>query len=210
MRRVLQVGLAVLAIGCFETSDKGSDTGSSDGDGADGGSDGADGVGDGADGTGAGIDCDADYGTPPPDNGCVTATMSCGDSQIFDMAGAGSSRLDGRAYSSGGWACWPVTAGDYQGGERFIRFDHPGREDAPAVATIILESPCADLDLFAFWWESNSCPSSGAAPGECEADVDPGGGAVEIWNNSPRSYLIGVEAADGSEGPFRVTIQCEQ
>ena len=35
MRHLLQVGLVVLAIGCFETSDKGSDTGSSDGDGAD-------------------------------------------------------------------------------------------------------------------------------------------------------------------------------
>lgn len=209
-RSFLVLFLATLpATGCFETKDD--DTGGSSGEGGDGGADGgADGGdGTGSDGTsGGGIDCDREPSTSAPDGACVTAELSCGDSRVFDMEGAGASRLDAADYSSGGWACWPVDLGTYTGGERFFRFDHPGNPDAPAMATITLESPCADLSLFAFWWESDSCPSGSASPYECEASI--GSGSVQIWNNEPRSYLIGIEGEDAPSGPFRVRIDCEQ
>lgn len=208
IRAALVLGLAV---GCFG-DDKGDNDSGAGGDGtsADGGTGGGgDGTGGGGDGTGGGsIDCDRTPSTADPDDSCVTAELSCGDSVVFDMAGAGGSRLDGGVYSSGGWACWPVDLGTYGGGERFFRFDHPGNSSAPAVATIRLDSPCADLDLFAFWWESDTCPSGGASPYECETTLD--SNPFTIWNNEPRSYLLAVEGAAGAEGPFRITIDCEQ
>ncbi len=196
--------------GCFIKT-AGDDSGVNDG--SDGGSDGGSGGdgGDGGDGgSGGSINCDRTPNTPDPDGSCVTGALSCGDSIVVDMAGVGANTIDGAEYSSGAWACWPANISDYQGGERFFEFSHPGRSDAPAMVTVTLDSPCGDLDLFAFRWDSNSCPSGGASPFECEAAVGSGGGSVDIWNNEPRDYLIGVEGPRGVEVPFRLTITCEQ
>ena len=49
----------------------------------------------------------------------------------------------------------------------------------------------------------------GSLPSRAETCfVGSGGGSVYIWNNEPRSYLIGVEGPTGAEGPFRLTVSC--
>jgi hypothetical protein len=176
----------------------GSDGGGSDGGGSDGG---------GSDGGGGDLDCEAPPEPEDYDSGCVTQTLSCGDTVVSTTEG-GSTSLDGSQYSSF-WACAVVGTESYQGPERMFEFYHPGTGNV----TFTLETPCDDLDLFAMRWEeSSSCPREGVSVLECDGEI--GGGSshdVVVWNNESGEgwrYLIIVEGPAGEEAPFSLSVDC--
>ncbi len=153
------------------------------------------------------IDCDNPPSSPAPDSSsCVTQTLSCGESLEGHVSG-GDSRVSGADYASS-WACAPVATSTYAGTERMFEFEHPG---TGGNATIRLESPCGDLDLFTAHWEDTSdCLRSGVSVGECDASTSTGQvDEVTIWNSSPRRYIVVVENIDGEEHPFSLSASCE-
>ena len=96
-------------------------------------------------------------------------------------------------------------ADSYAGPERVYRFDHPGTGNA----TIELESPCGELDIFAAFWSDDTCPTAAHSVGECEGDVGAGDGSITIWNSAPRSYLVYVDGPEGAEANFGLSATCE-
>ena len=161
--------------------------------------------------TGAGFDTGIDVAVdcddaPEPETWdsttCVTATIGCGESLLSTIEG-GTSLLSGAQYASY-WACAVVGPQSYRGTERMFAFQHPGT----GWATITLVSPCDNLDLFAAYWEDESCLDERSVVTECEGDTSGGGGWVRIWNNRPRRYVLVVEGPEGEEAPFGIGVSC--
>ena len=140
---------------------------------------------------------------PIDERSCTTAELGCGEA-ITTVTTGGTEQLSGADYASS-WGCEVVGSSAYGGPERMFDFNHPGT----GFVTIALDSPCADLDLFAAYWVSDeSCLRSGVSIIECEGDVGAGGGSVQIWNNEPSRYVIIVEGAAGEEEPFTLSADC--
>lgn len=151
-------------------------------------------------------DADVDCEDPPPvpeiGADCIAATLGCNETIVSTTEG-GTTGIDGANYSSF-WACEVTGTEVYRGPERMIEFQHPGDGDV----TLSLDSPCEDLDIFAMFYEGNTCITGDSLINECEADIGRGGGSVTIWNNSPRRYVIVVEGEFGEEAPFALTSFC--
>jgi hypothetical protein len=147
------------------------------------------------------IDCEEDIDVEVQDT-CVSGPLNCGESLVSTTIG-GLSESTGVEYSS--WFCAVVGSDSYTGPERVYRFDHPGTGNA----TIELESPCGELDVFAAFWSDDTCPTADHSVGECEGDVGAGDGSITIWNSSPRSYLVYVDGPDGAEANFGLSATCE-
>ncbi len=111
--------------------------------------------------------------------------------------------FDGASYESK--FCAPGTE-PYSGSERVYRLDLP----AQTKADIELESPCADLDLFAMTWsDEGRCPGPKHSVSICEADVKKKGGAVHIENvKNPLRWLVVVDGKGGVEAPFQLRVTC--
>lgn len=151
------------------------------------------------------VDVDCDEPPAPEDIGgpdCVTDELRCDETHYATTEG-GENNFTGDEYSSF-WACAVVGTESYTGGERVYEFQHPGTGDV----TIGLSSPCGDLDLFAIFWEGDTCPSPDGAVSECEGSHDQGDDSFVIWNNEPRRYLVVVEGENGEELPFALTAVC--
>jgi hypothetical protein len=133
---------------------------------------------------------------------CVTREISCGESFEATIEG-GTSVMTGDAYQS--WYCEVVGSSSYAGTERVYEFYHPGTGNA----TISLDSPCANLDLFAAYWTSDSCPTAENSILECEGSIDSGDDSITIWNNEERRYLVVVDGPYGDEEAFGLSVSCE-
>jgi hypothetical protein len=120
-----------------------------------------------------------------------------------DTTEGGTTSADGASYTA--WYCAPVASGAYTGPERVYRFDHPGEEK---TATISLSSPCGELDVFAAFWDDDVCPTADNSTSECDGDDASGDGRLDIWNPTPRSYLIYVDGPAGDEVNFELSISC--
>ena len=133
---------------------------------------------------------------------CSTAALRCGQTLRGHTRG-GARGFDGGNYER--WYCAPGVK-QYTGPERVYRLDLP----AQTTADIRLESPCADLDLFAMVWTDDSrCPSSHPI-NNCEADVHRGGGQVHIENvKNALGWLVVVEGKAGELAPFELSVACE-
>ncbi|HCH64375.1 MAG TPA: hypothetical protein DFR83_16335, partial [Deltaproteobacteria bacterium] len=151
------------------------------------------------------IDCDVSLTDTVWDEGtCQAETrLECGDSVLATNAN-GPSQLDGGAYASF-WACAVVGPDSYTGNEQHFYFEHPGT----GYVRIGLDSPCEDLDLFVVRWDGGSCLHPELSIVECEGQVSSGGGWLYIWNNTPSGYVVIVDGPNGENGPYGVTLNCE-
>jgi hypothetical protein len=206
----------VMAVSCVITTEKGaqdtsnggsgSATGSGNGSGSGSGSGSSD---DGGGGTPAwaemNIDCEVSLDDTLWDSGTCQAetALSCGESVLATNAN-GPSQLDGGAYASF-WACAVVGTENYSGNEQHFFFEHPGT----GYVRIGLDSPCEDLDLFVVRWDGGSCLHPGLSIVECEGQVSSGGGWLYVWNNNPAGYVIVVDGPNGENGPYGVTLNCD-
>lgn len=201
-----------------DTSDPG-DGGSTDGGGigdgggtSDGGSDGG-GETDGGFPTDTGGDggtddplCDQSISTGPPDEACVTSSLSC-DTRKLDTLKRGNAEFGADEYQA--WYCgW--TGGDpWSGRERVYSFSHPGT----GTVTFTLDTPCAEMDLVVVRWgyfaSEGSCPTeSTSLISECEMDMANGDGEVSIYASTPADYLVIVDGVDAAEENFSLEIDC--
>ena len=104
-----------------------------------------------------------------------------------------------------GWTCAVVGGSSYTGSERVYRLDHPGESKN---YTVTLDSPCGELDLFSLYWSDDTCPSAAIGFQDCDGDIASGGGSLDIWNSSPRSYLIYGDGPTGDKVNFGLSVTC--
>lgn len=149
------------------------------------------------------IQCtDTSHTQDPLIDGCVTAELACG--QIVEGHTQGGQAAWGDDFYRAHY-CLPLPQ-RYTGPERLYRV----KIAADTRVEVLLESPCADLDLFALIWGQDSCPTTEHLATECEADEHPGGGRVQvITDRNPKTLLVGVEGKQGATGPFRLQVRCE-
>lgn len=134
---------------------------------------------------------------------CITAEIECSET-VLGHTGGGADGWSNGFYQA--HYCTPMPKG-YGGTERVYRFVAP----AHSTVSIDLETPCAELDLFAINWSGKGCPTEAHNAGTCDSDVSPGDGHIELYQDkTPRTYLIAVDGKDGSEAPFTLNISCHQ
>lgn len=133
---------------------------------------------------------------------CVTDTLVCGD-RIEGHSANGQSNWSNDFYRDK--FCTPIHH-DWVGPERVYRF----HMDPMLVATVNLESPCEDLDLFAASWPHEGCPDLEYRVTACEADVHEGDGSFRlVTQTNPQTWLIAVDGKNGETGAFALSIQCQ-
>lgn len=141
-----------------------------------------------------------------PVNGpdCVTDTLECGQTIVGHTRGG----VD--RFSTAFWEqkfCWPATEDHDGGDERVYRLMMP---EGRVKATITLDTPCADLDLMAFPWQGETCPTLSQRITKCESMRKAGTRREQIQavssNGSP--WLLVVEGIGDEEGAFSLTVQC--
>ncbi|MEQ1568352.1 MAG: hypothetical protein ABMA64_22135, partial [Myxococcota bacterium] len=146
-------------------------------------------------------------GGPVAGPGCITDTIHCGETVIGHTRG-GTERFDTRFYES--HFCWPATE-DHEGGdERVYRLDVPEGEWRTFVW---MDSPCADLDLFAMKWDGDDCPPAGANFSICEGNLVKGIGPERVElvsqrSTGPTTWYVVVEGRGDAEGAFAIHTQC--
>ena len=164
-------------------------------------------------------------GPPPPDagltssqcakitdgggtaDGCITAEIKCGEVIIGHTRG-GVEKYDSRFYEKN--FCTPRTTNHNSGDERVYRLRI---EDSDTRALVFLDTPCANLDLAAVKYASDTCPPGDMyQANQCEMNIKPGKARemVDLWNQEPTSWWIVVEGQDEEEGAFALTVQCEK
>lgn len=163
------------------------------------------GIGDDEDSGSEAFDCEQSVQPIVPTDACVTRNISCGD-RFVDTTAEGSSVMDAEEYTS--WYCAAFTDGDYRGTERIYYFTHPG----DGIATIELNSPCAELDLVVFQWEywssDGTCPNDGHSIAACDMAKGGAGGSLDVWDNSDSHYMIIVDGPEPVEALFELDVTC--
>lgn len=149
-------------------------------------------------------DCDPLDPGPVPGPDCLSGSIACGSSVTGTTVG-GSDVLDEAFYEA--VFCF-VPSDTYAGAERVYTFVLP----AATVASIALDSPCADLDLVVVRWEEEKrCPRENSLTGACDADAGPGDGRVDdLWssNDDDARYLLVVDGKDDVEHNFTLSVTC--
>ncbi len=149
-------------------------------------------------------DCDPLDPDPVPGPDCLAGSLECGSSITATTVG-GSDILDEGLYEAA--FCF-IPSASYGGSERVYAFPLP----PDTVATLVLDSPCADLDLVVVRWEdADRCPRSNSLVGACDADTSAGGGALEdLWGSSHAEtrYLVVVDGKDDAEHNFTLSVHC--
>lgn len=137
---------------------------------------------------------------------CLTGVLSCDQAMIGHTLG-GVQRYDSRFYESK--HCTPFTTDHDSGDERIYRLDLPEGEWHYEVW---LDSPCADLSLFAFpGGSADSCPVPGTVMRTCEASVRSGSAREHVdivHQGSPAPWFVVVEGVDDEEGVFALHVTC--
>lgn len=191
-----------------DTADTGADTADTAPDTAETGIDTADTGADTADtGGDSGTDafCAERLSTEAPGNQCLEAeVLRCGDVVEATVAGGEAT------YGADSWEDWACTTNldshTYDGPERGWMLELPAR----TTATLLLETPCADLDLFAVYWQEDTCPSPATTLHVCEAgdrsgDTD----TVRIVSVSAEQDLVFVDGKEREAANFRLTVNCD-
>lgn len=162
------------------------------------------------------IDCNA---VPDPALYPNMTDMECGTGFLQQNVPILSSTKYGTDYFSNyedtSWTCVAIPRGDYSSSERVYMFTHPGGD---RNCTVYLESPCADLDLFALRYNPYSstppeCPYADHLNIQCEVSTNAGPGFDEeidyLYENNQTMYMIIVDAPAPTEAWFRLTATCE-
>lgn len=150
---------------------------------------------------------DIEDGGPVAGPGCVTADVKCGDVIIGHTKG-GVQRFDSRFYEKK--FCTPRTTNHDGGDERVYRLEMPEGEWR---AFVWMDSPCADLDLFALKWTGEDCPTMSHNLPQCEEgtllsmqDRE----RVELVHQGEATWFLIVEGQGEAEGPFALHVQCRE
>lgn len=150
--------------------------------------------------------CDLALPTAPADGPeCREAeVLQCGDVVEATLEGGRS------VYTADDWEGWYCSVNldrhPYDGPERAWRLDIPAR----TTAYVRIDTPCANLDVFAIFWEDpDSCPLPGAGLRVCETgDGDGSVDVAEVHSVDAESDLIIVDAKDGEVANFRLSVTC--
>ncbi|MFT5682093.1 MAG: hypothetical protein ACI8RZ_003011 [Myxococcota bacterium] len=142
--------------------------------------------------------------TPAP-QGCVIASITCGDT-IQGNNEFGNSNFDDDFYQSK--FCTPQRNKYVEAPEAVYMLDVPA--DIKAVVT--LTSECEDLDIVAISWnEAGRCPTIKHNISECEMDTHLGGGSVTMTTvTRAQKYLIAVDGKKGATGNFELAVECSE
>lgn len=148
------------------------------------------------------VDCDATF--PAPAQGAVTADLQCGGSITGTNEGGSSSFGDDfyqRAF------CSPARQRYEDAPEAVYRLEVP----ANTQATVLLTSPCADLDLAAVSWTLEGLPTLAQVGRvrECEMATGTGGGKLTLTSvDRAQVFLLVVDGKQGEAGPFQLEAAC--
>lgn len=150
-------------------------------------------------------DCDAVEPGEPPQDGCFSGTLSCGDEVVGHTLGGGN-HFDTRFYEQ--YFCTPATTNHDGGDERVYRLQMP---DGLWQVEVTLDSPCADVDLAAFPWDDESCPDKTARIDQCEMNRQSGTKRerVQFVSQSAGAWLLVVEGEGEHEGAFGLRVTCQ-
>lgn len=164
-------------------------------------------------------------GPPPPDAGitssqcstitdggpleddCIAGEITCGD-VIIGATRGGVDRYNSKFYEKN--FCTPRTTNHNSGDERVYRLKI---NDTNTRALVYLDTPCANLDMAAVKYTSDTCPPGDLTTAQqCEENIKPGTTRemVDLWNQEETSWWIIVEGQDDDEGAFALTVQCEK
>ena len=158
-------------------------------------------------GTGETIDaapvaCEGELPTP---TGEVVATLACGE-RVSGSSGKGARRLGDDFYQQA--FCSPRRSRYDDAPEVIYRLELP----PDTKAELSLESPCADLDLFAVAWQLPGVPGLEHVGRirECEMDTRTGdGGKLTLTSVArPEVFLVGVDGKDGAEANYAISVSC--
>lgn len=143
-------------------------------------------------------------GGPMGGDGCVTADIHCGE-VVYGNTRGGVDQYDTRFYEQ--FFCTPATTDHDGGDERVYRL----QLEPDTRALVYLDTPCADLDLAAVKYSSDSCPSKSSVINQCEEQIQSSTKRekVDLWNQGASTWYIIVEGKDDEEGSFGLTVQCE-
>ncbi|MCB9687110.1 MAG: hypothetical protein H6738_17080 [Alphaproteobacteria bacterium] len=137
---------------------------------------------------------------------CVTQDIQCGDTIVGHTVG-GVRRFDSKFYEKK--FCTPFTTNHDGGEERVYRLTMPEGE---WKAFVYLDTPCADLDLFAMYFTGDTCPTISHSVPRCEASVFPGTAdelvELVVQSRSETQWFIAVEGKGDEEGPFGLHVVC--
>lgn len=147
---------------------------------------------------------DLSDGGPVGGPGCVTSPISCGETVIGHTVG-GVRRFDTKFYEKK--FCWPATVQHDGGEERVYRLEMP---DGEWRAFVWMDSPCADLDLFAVKWNGDDCPTMDHNIAQCESNLQRrvGNERVELVHQGTATWYLVVEGSGDEEGAFALHVQC--
>ncbi len=149
--------------------------------------------------------CAERLSTAAPGNDCLEAeVLRCGDVVEATVAGGEAT------YGADSWEDWACTTNvdshPYDGPERGWILELPER----TTATLVLETPCADLDLFAVYWQENTCPSPATTLHVCEAGDRTGDTeTVRLVSVSAEQDLVFVDGKEREAANFRLTVNCD-
>lgn len=150
-------------------------------------------------------ECDSvEAGTAPEGPGCLSGTLSCGDTIVGHTQG-GVQQFDTKFYEKR--YCTPATTNHDGGDERVYRLELPERD---LEVDVYLDTPCADLDLAAVEWSGEDCPTEGAMIRRCEMwpKDNHQREKVHLSSKGGSTWLIVVEGKDDEEGAFSITVDC--
>lgn len=147
-------------------------------------------------------------GGPVKGPACITDTIECGQTIVGHTRG-GTNNFDTRWYERN--FCTPGTTQHDSGDERVYRFRFPS--DGKWRAWFTLDTPCADLDVFAIQYSGSGCPGPSDNVNECDANVK--GGATQeraeaVSDGSWQDWLVVVEGKGDAEGAFSLSAQCRE
>jgi hypothetical protein len=160
----------------------------------------------------AGITSDqcSDLDNGGPTDGCITGTLECGQTVVGHTRG-GVDRFDTYFYEKK--FCTPATTYHDSGDERVYVLDVPEIPRGQGhTAIVTLDTPCADLDLAAFKWNEEGCPTNDHLISQCEMWPEDGTSRemVKLVTQHATRWLVVVEGKDDNEGAFSLTVQCTQ
>jgi hypothetical protein len=144
-------------------------------------------------------------GGPVAGPGCITATVSCGDTVAGHTKG-GAQAFDTRFYEAK--YCTPATTNHDSGDERVYALTMP---EGDHRAVVYLDTPCADLDLAAIRVpDLTSCPTQATDVAQCEMWPKPSTQRekVELVSRGATTWLLVVEGKGDAEGAFGLTVRC--
>ncbi|MEO0600328.1 MAG: hypothetical protein AAF211_02775 [Myxococcota bacterium] len=137
---------------------------------------------------------------------CLSGVLACDQVMVGHTLG-GVENYDSRFYEKS--FCTPFTTNHDGGDERVYRLDLP---DGEWRYEIWLDTPCADLSLFAFpGRDIDSCPQPGSITRKCEASVKSGAAREKIdivHQGAAVPWFVVVEGPDDEEGAFALHVTC--